>query len=250
MSRLELVRPYMKKSIFLLAFAVVAVAAVSSSAFGQNIVVNGSFESETNLLNANPGATYGVLGTDPAPDGWTFTASDLTNFSYSESNGDSSRPSDPVTGNSVNAQDGNWYVSFGAYNVSGASGPTSEADYDSLSQVLSTTVGQTYNLTYYVYALGGSGNTFSGDYFNATWDGVVVNGSQISDNQTSFGGWVKYSLNVTGTGSDTLALNGFNNTTFVNVDNVSVVAQSVPEPASFAALGFGLIGLVARRRRK
>lgn len=236
----------MKTTLIFLAIAVAVAPALS-----QNIVTNGSFESETNLLNSVPGTLYGVLGTDPAPDGWTFTQSDLTSNSYSESNADSTRPYDPSTSNYVNSQDGNWYLSLGAFNIGGG-GPVMQADYDSLSQVLSTISGTTYNLTYYVYALGGDGTAGdgSGDYFNVTWNGNVVNGSQISDNATSTGGWVKYNFTVVGTGSDMLALNGYNDTTYVNVDNVSVVAQAVPEPASMAALGIGLIGLVARKRRK
>lgn len=229
----------------------IAIAAIAAPALSANIVVNGSFESETNLLNAVPGAVYGTLGTNPAPDGWNFTASNLSTASYSESNSDTSRPFDSLTNNFVNAEDGNWFISFGAFNVGGG-GPSSEANYDSLSQVLSTVSGQVYNVTYSIYALGGDGTAGdgSGDYFNVTWNGNVVTGSQISDNATSFGKWIQYTVNVTGTGSDTLALNGYNDTSYVNVDNVSVTAQAVPEPASMAALGIGLIGLVARRRRK
>ena len=125
--------------------------------------------------------------------------------------------------------------------------PSSEADYDELSQGIQTTAGQLYDLSYWRYGFGGL--TGNGGYFNATWNGQIISGSQISDSESPTG-WIQYSFTVTGTGGvDTLGLHGYNNWYYEGVDNVSLTAQAVPEPSAFAALGLGLAGLFIKRRK-
>jgi|GEM_PF-6335031 len=232
----------MKKIVLISGLVVLA-----SSVFAQNLVTNGSFESEDATVVAN---NTGILGVDLPPTGWTFNASDLNSFSLEENNADPTRPEDPETLNPINAEDGSWYVTLEGYSNDPTASPTSEADYDQLSQAIQTTAGTTYNLSYYLYLTGNgqiSGNT--GDFFNATWNGNVIAGTQITNNLNSTQGWVLEQATVVGDGSmDTLGLHGFNNIEYVGVDNVVLTAQAVPEPAPFVLMGLAALALLVRRR--
>lgn len=224
--------------------AAVLLAAVS---FGQNLITNGSFEAEAPVVVTQ---TFGILGIAPSPTGWTFNPSSAYTFTYAQSDSNSSRPTDPATLSPVDASDGSWYISYGANNSQSNGFPASQADYDSLTQSVTTAANTTYSLTYSLYEMGPGDGYVTGDFFNVTWDGQIINGTSVVDNMTSSAGWMTVNATVQGDGgTHTIAFNGFNEGNYVNLDNVSLTAQAVPEPSAFAALGLGLAGLFFKRRK-
>jgi hypothetical protein len=118
-------------------------------------------------------------------------------------------------------------------------------------QVLSTTPGQAYDLSFYVLENGGPTSEFS----------VFWNGSMIADvlnpaNSTYPNGWVQYTYsNLLASGSSTdLQIHGRQDPATIWFDTVSVVptVAGVPEPATWAMmlLGFGGIGFALRRKNR
>lgn len=143
-------------------------------------------------------------------------------------------------GNSPNAPfDGSFAAQLGAVGSD-----------NTLSQVLATTAGATYTLSFWHIYSPGAGPP--GD-FSVLWDGTTVY-SQISTNPPSPQTWTEYSFNVTGTGSDTLEIDSRNDPSYQGLDDVSVVAGSlsaVPLPASLPLFGSAMLafaGLAFRRK--
>ena len=118
----------------------------------------------------------------------------------------------------------------------------------SLSQLLTTAAGQTYTLSYYLASHGDNSTTFS-----ALWNGQTIAGSELV-NPNSNGIYTLFSFLVTGTGSDTLTLLATDPPSYLALDDVSVTEATgaVPEPATWAMmlLGFVGIGAAVRRNRK
>lgn len=111
--------------------------------------------------------------------------------------------------------------------------------YDSISQVLTTTPGQKYALSFYLQEDGG----VPGD-FQVRWD------SYSADFPATASGWVftPYTFVTHGTGTDTLSFFGYNNNSYYELTDVSLVP--VPEPSSILLVMGGLAGLGGMIRRK
>lgn len=73
---------------------------------------------------------------------------------------------------------------------------------------------------------------------------------------TVAGDWTQYTLTLAGLGAGTTGrfaieyIGSADLANYVGVDNLTVTASDVPEPASLALAGLGLAGLVVARRRK
>ncbi|HVS40496.1 MAG TPA: PEP-CTERM sorting domain-containing protein [Gemmataceae bacterium] len=139
---------------------------------------------------------------------------------------------------------------FGAFSTPNSAnfGATGAFD-DTLSQILATTPGASYTLTYQLADDDDSGE----NDFSASWGGVVIPGSVLV-NAADFP-YTEYSFDLTATsGSTTLSFSGLNVPAWYDLDNVSVTQDSsvAPEPSSFLLLGLGaagLIGYIGLRRR-
>ena len=193
-----------------------------------NLVVDGGFESDTsgNYFNANDPFAFGAPSTFGP-----WTAAPISTFSEVS-----------VDGFAVQADAGN-----NSLDIAPNAGP------DGVTQTLATTVGQSYDLSFYA-AVGGA-NTVA-----IKFGGSVVPGSPTTLTQTIpmfandyTGDYRLYSLSVVATSASSVlefdatdpAVAGQGPDT-VNIDNVSL---SVPEPATAPLAGLGAAGLLAARRR-
>jgi hypothetical protein len=136
----------------------------------------------------------------------------------------------------VGPQSGTYYAALGSVRSFGI-----------LYQMLNTTPGQTYMLSFSLASDGGTPNLFWVD-----WNGSTV----FKQTNIPKQGWVGYSFQVTATDSITpLILFERNDPGYLALDNVSVTsnASAAPEPGGFALLGTGalsLAGVAGLRRRK
>jgi hypothetical protein len=105
---------------------------------------------------------------------------------------------------------------------------------DTLSQILTTTAGQSYEVSFWRSQAGG-GPTIS---LNVTWDNKTIF-SEL--NPTTINKYQEFTAIVSGTGSDTLKFTSANDPAYTYLDNVSVSA--VPEPATWGMMLIGFAGL-------
>ncbi|HWY66486.1 MAG TPA: PEP-CTERM sorting domain-containing protein [Rhizomicrobium sp.] len=188
----------------LAAGAVFALTAPASA----NLVTNGDFEADT---PAN----------QTAPLGWTLTpASSGSDFFVGPGPG------------------------FGAFaGVNSANfGATGNFD-DVLSQILATTPGHSYTISFELaLASTDSQNDFS-VFFGGNQLYTLTNGSSFGYQLLSF-------TSTATSASTTLSFNGREVPSWYDLDNVDVEPTVVPEPFTLSLFGTGLAGAVAMRRRK
>lgn len=188
------------------------IGALGVFANAQNLVANGDFQAGTGAIAVNSWATF----TSGSPlTGWNVL---------------------PV-GNVVVVGQGStftWLTPSPSKELD-LSGTSPDSVGSGVFQTLATVAGQAYTLTTDVYCPSGSIEIKAG---NSTW--TRSNVSTRSTGETfSF---------VADSASTTLQFKSTSGI-WTHIDNVSVVA-AVPEPATMAALGLGVIGLFRRKRNK
>jgi hypothetical protein len=210
------------------------------TAFGQNLLVNGSFE-------ADPGAGNTVFA--GSPDSSTITGWTLNATSGSTAFVDFSAPGL----NEPNPADGTQILNIGGFGT--------EKGVGFLWQDFATSIGQTYAVSYYFGR--GNNDSVGSDTVSlnvSLYDVLLgsVSGSALASNDsgdapltgaTSDLSFRTFDFTASGDTSrilvsDTSVSSGFS----VYMDAFSVT--SVPEPSSFALAGLGGLCLLILRRRK
>jgi len=187
------------------AIVVGATLAFVAPASSANLVQNGDFETG-NL-------TY-----------WTMTGNFITG--YNEVRNTPIDGGGPYPGSS-------YFLVLGNFPGTGAN-----AGIAGVSQTLSTVSGQTYDLS---LAWTDSGtNTPGNQLFQVLWNNVPVDNI---DGETASTSYQILSFLVTGTGSDTLTLQGYSFNAYNDIDNVSVEASVIPLPSTWTMLIAGFVGL-------
>lgn len=181
-----------------------------------SIVVNGSFESETTSTAGDPIT------------GWTIVGGTI--LVVTAANDDTfSGPSD-----------GNNLPQYG--------GPNGTAG-GSINQDLSTIIGQQYKVTF-DYGFSRKDSTFVNamEVTLGTATPTVFNASATTSNVFSS---FEYYFTATDTTTNIRFREQLSTqaSTDAYLDNISVVASSIPEPSRAVLLGFGIFGVLLRRRR-
>jgi hypothetical protein len=212
----------------ILGAALMIVGTTTSPARAQNLLTNGSFE---NGAFGNPPQGYNSLPSGSTSiTGWTVYNDQIAwittpNFT-------------PLT-----AQDGTKFLDMQDPGFAGA-------PYGWVTQTIATTVGQPYQLTFYIGVL-------EDNSFDPNLGGPVTIRASAGATSMDFTyappplpttQWMSFSLNFTGASASTaISLLGIGGENFLGVDNASVIA--VPEASSAVLLFAGAIGASLGRRR-
>ena len=222
----------------IIAVALTAVGLHSTAASAQNLVANGSFETNTLATGAYRDM---FVGSSDLP-GWTIIGVAGTRISQV----DSAYPGNP--GYTFPAQDGRLWVDLAGY---------SDNAMDGIQQSVATTIGQSYDFSFYL------GNVSGGAFGTQSLVNVLLNGSAFScvnTTQTVNLTWQQCSRSFVATSATTTfsISNGDPSSDYSSaIDNVVLQLSArqpggVPEPATWAmmVLGFGAMGGTLRRRSK
>jgi hypothetical protein len=139
-------------------------------------------------------------------------------------------------GTGFGASDGSFAAYFGA----------TGGQYDTISQAIATTPGQTYAFSFDLQNIG-----VGGDSFIASWDGGQV--LNITPSSAEFG-FTHFAYPViASTALTTIQFQSYDGPSYFVLDNVSVESTTAPEPGSLALLalsGFPVaVGIVRRRKQ-
>jgi len=199
----------------LLAFLLLTTSAISNAA-SVNLVVNGSFEDSGPGINS-----WAVYQTIP---GWKTI----------------SGPGIEIRNNVVGTTEfGKQFVELDSHNSSRNANSTME-------QIISTSIGTLYNLSFYYSPRINQSSTTNG--ISVFWNDTLL--KDISVNGGNVNIWTFHQFIVTGTGSDSLKFSatGISDTLGGNIDNVSVNAVPVPAAAWLFVSALGLFGFTNRRK--
>ena len=119
---------------------------------------------------------------------------------------------------------------------------TTDSPGSGVEQTIATVAGRTYNISFDVYT---GGLTYNGgvDFsINGTKLGANLQGEEIKNTIKTY----KYSFLATST--TTLSFRDVTGGYVSHIDNVSMTAAPVPEPASMAVLSVGALALIRRRK--
>jgi hypothetical protein len=213
--------------------ALLAGAAVSLSGAQAATVINGSFENVTNFVaTTTPPAsatddTMRLLAGSTAMPGWTVVNSGLAWIGPSNTFG-------------LTASNGSYFLDLTDY--------TDTSPFGGVSQSIATVSGTKYLLSFDL----GSSTTFG------TPSAITAQAGSTSGLFTSTllgsNNWETETLLFTATGPFTvISLTGASGDKYIGLDNVNVTAVgATPLPAALPlfAGGLGVIGLLARRRRR
>lgn len=119
--------------------------------------------------------------------------------------------------------------------------PPGDGDISGLagvSQTLGTMSDQTYDLS--LAWTESQTNSSADQLFEVLWDGVPVD---TINGDTGSSSWQTLSFVVTGTGSDTLTIEGYSYNSYNGIADVSLIASSAtPLPSTWTTLIAGLLG--------
>ncbi len=117
-----------------------------------------------------------------------------------------------------------------------------------VSQTLTTTLGQAYTVSFYLQNSAPSITT--NNEVQVLWNTGTPALDMIGGPTTSMSSnWTEYSFNVTGTGSDKLTFSILQDSSFTNLTDVTAEATPTPVPAALLLFGPGLAGIAVIRRK-
>ncbi|QDZ08986.1 DUF642 domain-containing protein [Sphingomonas panacisoli] len=222
----------------IIAVGLAAIGLHAGTASAQNLVVNGSFE--TNTLGSGNYRDM-LVGSSDLP-GWTIIGPSGTHISQVDRNYAGN------AGYTFPAQDGLLWVDLAGYSDNAA---------DGVQQTVATMIGASYDFNFYL------GNVSGGAFGTQSLVNVVLNGvsfSCVNTTQTQNLTWQPCGRSFVATSATTTfsISNGDPTSDYSSaIDNVVLQLSAtqpggVPEPATWASIivGFGAMGGVLRRRKR
>lgn len=234
-----------------IAATAIAAMALSGAAQAANLVTNGGFEASSYSHNYQFGAGFGGQGVT----GWTGLGGNHLQFYYRGG----TQTSENAT-NQYGDPQGYFYPSFNALSSQGGNFVGLDGDTDYQGQISQTitglVIGQQYELTFDWAAAQLINRAFdTTELYHVSFGGQSFNTATLAVPSGGFSGWktVKHVFTATSVSQVLTFLSvGTPNgqPPIAALDGVSLTA--VPEPATWALMlmGFGAVGLAARRQSR